>query len=549
MAVRLNDEETAMLVLARGLITTERLAPFRAPGAGQPGTLFERLVAAGVIMPQLLGELEHGGTAPAAPPQRATTPGGGSGLPRRLTRIHAFEDAPARPPSSQTLAAVPHPPHAPPRPPSPAAIPVVAASLPSAHRAATTGGVPLRPAPPPPAEVEAAPAAPRGWPGGLAPADQSPGHIQQYLLCARQLGASDLHINAGGAPTLFLHGDVRPLEGVPALTAAQAATLVRQVLTHEQWDYLDRVGELCCAYAFAGGGRYRATAFRHRGGCDIACRVIPEQVPPWAQLGLPEGSARLAQYTDGLVLIASPACSGKTTTLMALVDQLAHARHAHIVTLEEPIEYLLQPASSRITQREAGSHVAGYAAALQGLLREDAEVLVIGELRDEEATAVALRLAEAGHLVLATVQALDCARAIDRILECSSHPAHRHNLAADNLRAVFAQQLVRRADGQGRVPACELLINSISVGNIIREGKTQNLVNIMQTGRQQGMIMADDSLKALVDAKLVSGEEAYHHAKNKAVFKQYLPKPQPATAPEPPKDREGEPAKPPAARR
>ncbi|MCY3020856.1 MAG: PilT/PilU family type 4a pilus ATPase, partial [Planctomycetota bacterium] len=386
---------------------------------------------------------------------------------------------------------------------------------------------------------------PRGWPGGIAPTDPSPGHIQQYLARAHQAGASDLYINSASVPALMLHGELRPFEGCPALTPEQAAVLVRQTMTREQWDYFDRHGDLCFCYAFA-GGRYRASAFRHRSGCGAAFRVIRERIPALDQLGLPAGCARLAQFTEGLVLIAAPAGAGKTTTMMALADTINHARHAHILTIEEPIEYALPPAEARISQREVGSHTASVAAAIQGALREDVDVIVIGELRDELAIAAALAAAEAGHLIFATVQAPDCARAIDRIMECTTDPTQRRNAVADNLRAIIGQQLVRRKDGHGRVAACEMLFNSISVGNIIREGKTHNLVNVMQTGRQQGMIMLDDSLRALVEEGAIGGEEAYARAKNKVPFKQYLPEP-PKPAPEAPKP--PEPAKPPPARR
>ena len=361
---------------------------------------------------------------------------------------------------------------------------------------------------------------------------------------ARQAGASDLFINSGLVPTVMVDGELHAVEGVPALTSAQAGTMARQIMTREQWEHFERMGGLCFCYAVAGGSRYRATAFKHRGGCDVAMRIIAEQVPPLEQLGLPESSAKLAQFPEGLVLICSPAGSGKTTTMMALLDQINRAQHVHIVTLEEPIEYLLQPVNSRITQREVGSHTASYRAAYQAALREDADVVVFGELRHEDVTRVALQAAAAGQLVFATVQAADCARAVDRILESSTEPQHTRSMVADNLRAVCCQQLVHCTAGQGRAVACELLFNSISVGNIIRDGKTHNLVNVMQTGRQQGMLMMDESLKTLLDQKVISAEEAYARARNKGPFKNLLAK---EAKPEAPK--EAEPAKAPAGRK
>jgi len=528
MPVKLTDDETAMLVMARKLLTPEQLAPFRAPGAGAPGTLFERLAAAGLLPPQFVAELEHGAAdaspAPASAPVPAPLPPGSQGsaiLSRRVVRAHSFEDAPAAPPrpvSAAAMAAPPAPPAAAQRASHVTAVlgPAAAvASRPAAHSA-------VAPA------AEAAPPLPEGWPGGLAPADPSPGHVQQYLARAKALGASDLYIAAGAAPTLMLHGELRPIEGLPVLSAAQSGTLIRQTMTPAQWAYLEHTGGLCFAYTYQGGGRYRASAFRHRGGCDATFRIIPEHVPPLEQLGLPEGVNRLTQFTDGMVLLASPAGGGKTTTMMALLSALAQARRAHVVTLEEPLEHLLLSSASQITQREVGSHTESVAAGIHAALRGDAELIAIGELRDNEAIHAALSAAEAGLLVFATVQAPECACAIDRILECPTEPQQRRNMAADNLRAVFSQQLIRRAGGQGRAVACELLLNSISVGNIIREAKTQNLVNVMQTGKQQGMIMFDDTLRTLLEAKAISGEEAYMHARNKGPFKQHAPKPEQA---------------------
>jgi twitching motility protein PilT len=229
--------------------------------------------------------------------------------------------------------------------------------------------------------------------------------------------------------------------------------------------------------------------------------------------------------------------------MLALVDQINRARRLHIVTLEEPVEYLLPSANSRVTQREVGSHAASYEAAFQAALREDADLLVFGELRDDEVVGVALGAAEAGLLVFATVQALDCGRAIDRLLETSTEPWRRRDMVADNLRAVFCQQLIRRAIGQGRTAACEMLVNSVSVANIIRDGKTHNLVNVMQTGRQQGMLMLDDSLRNLLEQKMISVEEAYARSRNRAAFKNLLPR---ETKPEAP--RGSETAKAPAGR-
>lgn len=547
MPVRLSDDDAARFVLSRGLVPLEALTRFRAPGAGAPGTLFERLASAGFITAQHLAELERNSPASAPAPPRPASPPATNIFQRRTALVHAFDEdtAPAPPgsatveaPAAASAAAAPRPSGS-----QPARAMPFTPAMSGQHRATGAWSLPPRTGAALSGETEAVPAMPPGWPGGVAPADSSPGHVQQYLMHARQAGASDLYVNSGLVSTIMVQGELRPVAGVPALSSTQVNTLIRQMMTREQWEYFERSGGLTFCYAFDGGGRYRATVFKHRGGCDASFRVIAEQLPPLEQLGLPENCARLAQAQDGLVLIASPAGSGKTTTMLALVDQINRARRLHIVTLEEPVEYLLPSANSRVTQREVGSHAASYEAAFQAALREDADLLVFGELRDDEVVGVALGAAEAGLLVFATVQALDCGRAIDRLLETSTEPWRRRDMVADNLRAVFCQQLIRRAIGQGRTAACEMLVNSVSVANIIRDGKTHNLVNVMQTGRQQGMLMLDDSLRNLLEQKMISVEEAYARSRNRAAFKNLLPR---ETKPEAP--RGSETAKAPAGR-
>jgi twitching motility protein PilT len=239
-----------------------------------------------------------------------------------------------------------------------------------------------------------------------------------------------------------------------------------------------------------------------------------------------------------MVLVAGARGSGKTATLMALVDAVNQTRRCSIITLENPIEHRLPSLNSHVTQREVGSHTRDFAAAIRSAMLEDPDVIVVGELSSPEVTEAALTAVESGYLVFSTIQAPDCARAIDRMGETHGDAARIRNLAADSLCAILTQQLILRKDGQGRVPACELLINSISVSNIIREAKTQSLINVMQMGRQQGMIMMDDSLKSLVDSEMITGEQAWRFSKNKSIFKEFAPGQEPpaeAKAPEPAK--------------
>lgn len=533
MAVRLNDDEAEKLVLARGLITPEKLAPYRVQASVDSSMLFDILVSEGVIPPELIAELEQNAPPPPAPRSitgRPTStflqrPAAATGTPppplqgaasnsapqpggtRRLSRIRGFEDSPATskpatPGGSGSRTAVISP--------ATAFVPP-----PSALMRAVSEPLPVE------AVAHMAPARPRGWPG-LAPADPSPSHVQQFLLVARQCGASDLYFSVGAPASVRIRGEILPLEGQAPLSAAQSLGFLRQLMTAEQFDYFNRSGDLSLSYSFFGGGRFRVAAIKHRAGCDVAVRVVSDNILTLEQLGFPPSLQRLTQYSDGLVLIAGQAGSGKTATMMALVDALNRSRQAHILTLEDPAEYVLKAQSCQVTQREIGTHTAGFQSAFDAALREDPDILVVGELRDHTATMTALAAAEAGQMVFSTVAAPDCARAIDRIFETPGEPMQVRNMLADNLRSIMAQQLVPRADGQGRVAAYELLINSISVGNIIREAKTQNLINVMQTGRQQGMVMMDDSLKQLVADGHISGEEAFSRAKNKTNFMKYL---------------------------
>jgi twitching motility protein PilT len=294
------------------------------------------------------------------------------------------------------------------------------------------------------------------------------------------------------------------------------------MLTREQWEYVEHRGELSAGYAFAGRGRHRIAVSKQINGYEITVRLIADAIPPLEQLGLADGINRLTQFREGLVVFAGAGNSGKTTTMFAMAEAISQKRGGHIITFEDPIEYEIKSGSSQVSQREIGLHTLDYDTALNSALREDPDIVVLGEFAGHKTVLCALALAEAGHLVLASVQATDCARAIDRLLDCPSEPQQLRNMLADSVRAIFAQQLIPRADGQGRVAACEMLINSVSVANIIREAKTQSLVNVMQSGKSQGMVMMDESLRALVEDGVISGEEAYARCKNKPGFKQYL---------------------------
>ncbi|HEY3321815.1 MAG TPA: ATPase, T2SS/T4P/T4SS family [Planctomycetota bacterium] len=550
MAVRLSDAETEKLVVERGVLSPERLAPFLAQAAATSTPLYEFLCIAGLIPPSLQAELEQGGSgSPSSTAQPSAQPAAApASSPRLVIRPPSsmaprppavnLADAARRPLRPQGLNAA-HPPSMP-RPPAasqpfrppPAHAP--AAPQPAQVREAPAAAAPARIAEPVAIVAPAAPARP-------VPAASGP-PIEEFLSAARQAGASDLFLSPGAPPVLRIVGEQRGMDGLPIIPPEQMPGVVRQMFSPQQYHLLDERGELTIGHIDGGGHRYRVTVLKHSRGQDICVRLAAAPLMPLEQLGLPAQCAKLPAYNEGIVLISGAAGSGKTTTMMAMVDAFNQAHNGHIVTLEDPIEYVLEPRACQISQREISTHTGDFEAAVQAALCEDPDVVVIGELRNEQAVCAALSASEAGLLVFATVQAPDCAQAIDRICESADDNASLRGRIADALRMVLSQLLLPRADGKSRMAACELLINSISVSNIIREGKTQSLVNVMQTGKSQGMLMLDECLKGYVAEKLVTEEAALMRCKNRLAFMKHLEEAQPAEnapAPEAPKPAPG----------
>ena len=330
-----------------------------------------------------------------------------------------------------------------------------------------------------------------------------------------------------------IHGELKKLlEEAPALKPEETTRLIRMALTPDQWAYFDRGGDLDFSYSFSGGGRYRANIMRQRNGDDFACRIIGEKTASLEELGIPAGARRLTEFAQGLVLVTGPSGHGKTTTMMALVELVNLNRPDHIITVEEPIEYIIEGKKCHVSQREVGPHTLSFAAALRAALRENPDIIVIGELRDYETTSMAISAAETGHLVFASLPTQDAAKTIDKVLDYFP-PEEQQQIrlmVSESLRGILSQQLIRKKDGSGRVSATELLFNSVAVGNIIREANTAGLVNAMQLGKNQGMLLMDDSLMDLANKGLIAGEEAWLRASNRSKFSQFAPKPQAAQA-------------------
>jgi twitching motility protein PilT len=328
-------------------------------------------------------------------------------------------------------------------------------------------------------------------------------------------GASDVHVHAGIPLRFRLHGAFVARDESP-IPAERAEALVRAALTAEQLALLDERGQLDFALALPGIGRFRVNAFREQRGVDAVFRAVPAEPPTLEDLGLPASLAKFTNYHQGMVLITGPANCGKSSTLAALVRILNEERRDHILTIEDPIEYVHPSSRCVVNQRSVGPHTGSFARALRAALREDPDVIVIGELRDFETVSLALTAAETGHLVLGTLHTNGAIRTINRIV--GVFPADQQeqvrSMVSESLRAVVSQRLVATADGTGRVPALEILVANKAVGNLIRENKTFQLHSQLQMGASQGMCLLDDSLNKLVKEKVVAKEEALRHCED-----------------------------------
>ncbi len=351
--------------------------------------------------------------------------------------------------------------------------------------------------------------------------------INDYLALAKQHGASDLQLTVAALPTIRLNGKLTPLPGhSEQLSKERMASLVKGFLTTEQLQRLEEHGDIDFCYSCEGLGRFRTSVVYHRLGYGAAFRIINSKVPTMEQLGLPPHLKRLTQYHNGLVLVTGPVGCGKSTTLAALINEINMTRRDHIITLEDPIEYLFTSGGCQVTQREIHTHTESFATALRASLREDPDVIMVGEMRDLETIQLAITASETGHLVLATLHTASAARTLDRILDV--FPTDQQDqirvMVSESLRGIISQQLLPRADGKGRVLAMEILINSPAVGALIRDAKTFMLPGVIQTGRKLGMQLMDDSIMALLEARLITPETAIEVATNRKLFEPYLKK-------------------------
>ncbi len=333
--------------------------------------------------------------------------------------------------------------------------------------------------------------------------------IDSILQLVQAQGASDLHLVSGSPPMLRLHGDLHPIEYAP-LTSEVIVGLLAEVMTEEQMVRYQALEEVDFAYEVPGVVRLRCNVYQQANGMAAAFRLLPTRVLTVEQLGLPPQVLRFAELNRGLVVVSGPPGCGKSTTLAAIVDHINRTRRKHVITLEDPIEYIHVNQSCLMNQREVGSNTRSFHDALRASLREDPDVILVGEMRDRESLALAISAAETGQLVLGSLHTQSAIATVDRILD--AFPADQQSQVrtqlAGSLKGVIAQRLLKRADGRGRAAVVEILFGNHAVSNLIREKKTYQIASVMQTGKREGMQTFDDSILGMIKAGIVTVDEA-----------------------------------------
>jgi twitching motility protein PilT len=343
--------------------------------------------------------------------------------------------------------------------------------------------------------------------------------IDRFLRLMTGRGASDFHLTVGRPPMLRVGGTMEPVR-YRSITEADFVELVRPIVPPPLWEDFRAQGDADLAYEVAGLARFRVNLFRQQRGSGAVFRVIPTKIMTIEQLGLPDEVRRLAGIESGLVLVTGPTGSGKSTTLAAIVNLINETKNYHVITIEDPIEFVHPNKRCLVHQREIGAHATSFAEALKAAGREDPDLILVGEMRDLETISMALAAAEKGTIVFGTLHTNNAAKTVDRII--SVFPASEQdgvrNVLGETLRAVVAQQLIPKVGG-GRVAAIEILFSSPAIGNMIREGKTAQITSAIQTGSKDGMVDMDTSIRRLYDQKQISARAALDKAIDKSLFK------------------------------
>jgi len=336
-------------------------------------------------------------------------------------------------------------------------------------------------------------------------------------------GASDLHISAGCPPLYRVDGELAG-SGLRPLSAQEAEALILEILDEKQRSELKGKLNLDFACQLGDTARFRGNAFYTTRGIAAVFRVIPTRIKTLAELGLPDVVAKMARQKKGLVVVTGPTGSGKSTTLAAMIDLRNSEFNEHILTLEDPVEFIHENKKSLINQRQVGEQVASFADGLRAALREDPDVILVGEMRDLETIQLAITAAETGHLVFGTLHTNSAPKTVDRIIDAFPKDQQQQirTMLSESLKGVVAQVLLKRAEGRGRAAALEVLVANSALANLIREGKTHQIPSLMQTGKNQGMRTMDDSLMELLRNGTIAAEEAVRYAMNKELFLRHV---------------------------
>jgi len=350
--------------------------------------------------------------------------------------------------------------------------------------------------------------------------------IDAFFKLMNEQGASDLHLVAGSPPALRIRGDIERIK-YKILDNDDLRGMLYEIAPEQKIKLFEETGDIDFGYEIPGLARYRANFFMQKNGVGAVFREIPSTIMTAEQLNLPPVVSKLASLPRGLVLVTGPTGSGKSTTLAAIVDVSNRVRKDHIITVEDPIEFVHTSQGCIVNHREVGVHTESFSTALRGALREDPDIILVGEMRDLETISLAVEAASTGHLVFSTLHTSSAYKTVDRVIEV--FPSHEQPLIrstlSDGLRAVIAQVLFKRIDRKGRVVALEILIASPAVRNLIREGKTHQIPSMIQTGKKYGMILLDDSIMDLYKKVMISAEEGYAKANEKSRFRPLLSAP------------------------
>lgn len=350
--------------------------------------------------------------------------------------------------------------------------------------------------------------------------------IDAFFKLMNDEGASDLHMVADMQPILRIRGDMERVK-FKRLSNDELRAMLYEICPEEKIKVFEESGDVDFGYEIPGLARYRCNFFQQKYGVGAVFREIPSEIMTCEQLGLPKVVPRLAHLPKGLVLVTGPTGSGKSTTLAAVVDEANKHRKDHILTIEDPIEFVHTSQKCIINHREVGTHTHSFGAALRGALREDPDIIMVGEMRDLETISLAMEAAMTGHLVFGTLHTINAMKTVDRIIEIfpANQQGQVRSTLSDALKAVVSQTLFKRIDIKGRCAALEILIATPAVRNLIREGKTYQILSTMQTGKKYGMQTLDDAILEYLDKKMISADEAYSNCVEKAKFVKYLRKP------------------------